>query len=490
MIGYSSYRLNGRATGAKALVKKKIVHALASSSEYSANNAWNVNFNNGNVNNNNKYNNNYVRAVAALSQEEIVGWIEAFEDCCKKKKSGSHCTYYRSIYEDDLIHLAVEARLQTYLPSFSICFIVTRPKLREVFAANFRDRIVQHWVCIRLNPLFEERFTSQGNVSFNCRAGFGTLAAVQSLAAKIQFVSLNYARQAYIGKFDLRSFFMSIDKEILLTMILELIDTKYEGNDKETLKFLCTEIIQHEPQNNCIKKGNVGLWKHLAKNKSLFYAKPGVGMPIGNLTSQLFANYYMSFFDEWMLGVLKKYGGEYIRFVDDFVIVVPSTNEFNGKDVIKMIHRETIIWLRDNLHLSLHSDKVYIQDAKKGVKFVGSVIKPNRIYTSNRTISSLKYKLAQFEEYCFDLVCESSEGDISLTHYKLLEHDIDSINSYLGSLVHTSSYAIRVKEFLGGNLRFFWKLCYVQGHLQVVKLKNKYKLRNKLLRDNENVELQ
>ena len=492
MIGYSSLILNGRVTGASALVKKKIAHALASSSEYSANNAWNVNFSSGNVNNNNKYNNNYVRAVAALGIEEIAGWVEAFEDCCKKKKTSSQCTYYRSIYQEDLIRLIVEIKRREYEPSISICFIVTRPKLREVFAANFRDRIVQHWVCIRLNPLFEARFTSQGNVSYNCREGFGTLAAVQSLSEKIRLVSLNYTRQAYLGKFDLRSFFMSIDKEILLVMITELIQTQYTGEDKETLQYLCEVIIRHEPQNNCRRKGNVRLWSFLAKNKSLFYAKPGIGMPIGNLTSQLFANYYMSFFDEWILGRLKEYGGEYIRFVDDFVMVVPSTDEYDGKEIIKKLHQEAIIWLKENLHLSLHKDKVYIQDVKKGVKFVGSVIKPNRIYTSNRTIASLRWKLRHFEEYCFDLVCEQgdNDGEISVRHTQLLEHDIDSINSYLGSLVHTNSYAIRAKEFLGGKLQFFWKLCYVQGHLQIVKLKKRFKLSTKMLKLYENNEQQ
>lgn len=485
---YSSFSLNGRATGASALVKNKIAHALAASSEYNANNAWNVNFSSGNVNNNNKYNNNYVRAVAALSEEEIESWIVAFEDCCKKKKSGSHCTYYRSIYEEDLIHLAVEVKLGIYEPGVSICFIVTRPKLREVFAACFRDRIVQHWICLRLNPLFEAKFEAQGNVSFNCRTGYGTLAAVQSLAFKMYNVTKGYTVQAYVGKFDLRSFFMSIDKYIMLELITELINTQYTGADKDELLYLSKIVILHEPQKNCIRKGSLKLWDFLAKNKSLFYALPGVGMPIGNLTSQLFANYYMSFFDEWVLNYISKYGGEYIRFVDDFVIVIPSSDKLSGKDIITQFHKEAILWLGEHLHLSLHSDKVYVQDAKKGVKFVGSVIKPNRVYTSNRTVASLTYKLSQFENYCFDLLCNG--GNISVQHTKLLEHDIDSINSYLGSLVHTNSYAIRANLFLGTSRPFFWKFCYVQGHLQTVKLKKKYKLGNKLLTKNEDLELQ
>ncbi|MDD6104128.1 MAG: RNA-directed DNA polymerase [Bacteroidales bacterium] len=470
--------LNGRATGVSALVKNKIVHALAASSEYNSNNAWNMNFSNGNLNNNNKYNNNYVRAVAALSDKEIQCWIDAFEDCCKKKKSSGQCTFYRAIYEDDLITLAAEVKSHTYEPSKSICFVVTRPKLREVFAANFRDRIVQHWACLRLNPLFEERFHSQGDVSFNCRVGYGTLHAVQTLQDKIKKVSQNYTRQAYIGKFDLKAFFMSIDKNILQSMISDLIDSKYIGEDKEDLHYVCTKIIMHCPQKYCVKRGNERLWDDLDPRKSLFNAPDTIGMPIGNLTSQLFANYYMSFFDEWILHKLKEYGGEYIRFVDDFSIVVPTTDEFDGKEIIKQIRKEAILWLKEHLHLTLHADKVYIQDVKKGVAFVGSVLKPNRLYISNRSVASMKYKLKQFDEFCFDLACSGHEP--TKMQSKLLEHDVCSLNSYLGGMVHDNSYAIRSSELL--NKKWFWKYCYVSGHFQCIKLKNKYKLKYRVLR--------
>jgi len=438
-----------------------------------------MNFSNGNCNNNNKYNSNYVRAVAALSNEEIQDWVDAFEDCCKKKKSSGQCTYYRTIYEVDLVHLAAEVYSHEYTPSTSICFVVTRPKLREVFAANFRDRIVQHWACIRLNPLFEERFHSQGDVSFNCRVGYGTLHAVYSLRDKIERATQDYTRNAYIGKFDLKSFFMSINKAKLEAMIDELIDTKYFGADKETLRFVCRTIIRHEPQKNCVRKGRIYLWDELPKNKSLFYAKEGVGMPIGNLTSQLFANYYMSFFDGWILEQLAPYQGEYIRFVDDFVIVVPSTEQFDGKEIIKQIHQKAILWLKENLCLTLHPDKFYLQDAKKGVAFVGSVIKPHRIYSCNRSMNSMMQKFIQFENYCFDLVCSGGIDGISVTHTKLLEHDVDSLNSYLGLSVHTNSYAIRAEAVMH-KMKFAWKFCYVKGHFQTVKLKNKYKLKYKL----------
>ena len=164
MITGTSLLKNGRVTGplpsVKDLVKNKIVHAITasrywSSSENSQNNSWNVNFSNGNFNNNNKYNSNMVRAVAALNDKYVEGWFDALDDCCAQKKTSSQCVMYRLIWHEDLLDLAREVYERTYRPTTSTCFIVTRPKLREVFAANFRDRIVQHWLCLRLEPLFD-----------------------------------------------------------------------------------------------------------------------------------------------------------------------------------------------------------------------------------------------------------------------------------------------------------------------------------------------
>ena len=153
---------NGRGAGpsTESLAKEFLARATTAT-ENNQNNAWNVNFSNGNTNNNNKYNANAVRAVAALGEEVKIGWLEAFKDCCANKKSSQECNAYRMHYELDLWILLYEVYTRTYTPGKSTCFVVTRPKLREVFAASFRDRIVHHWVCMRLNPLFEARFNAQ-----------------------------------------------------------------------------------------------------------------------------------------------------------------------------------------------------------------------------------------------------------------------------------------------------------------------------------------
>lgn len=467
MITGTSLLKNGRVTGplpsVKDLVKNKIVHAITasrywSSSENSQNNSWNVNFSNGNFNNNNKYNSNMVRAVAALNDKYVEGWFNALDDCCAQKKTSSQCVMYRLIWHEDLLDLAREVYERTYRPTTSTCFIVTRPKLREVFAANFRDRIVQHWLCLRLEPLFEARFVEHGNVSFNCRKGFGTFACIDQLTKNTIEVSDNYSHEAWYAQFDIKGFFMSIDCECLLKYLLPFIKekwnywkgTEYE-QDLDLVLWLTEVIIRHRPQDDCIRQGNLKLWRILPKNKSLFYIEWMRGEPIGNLTSQLFANFYMSFFDEWAIKAAEERGAKYVRFVDDFSFVCKT------KEDAIYFKRASRNQLRYILNIQMHPNKIYIQEVKKGIKMVGGVIKPGRAYLSNRTVGNFINAVSYLEEACKN--CDK----------EAIYANVRSINSYLGFLIHYQSYGIRRKAF--SELHYFWKACYIQGKFQVVKIK-------------------
>ena len=458
-----------------SLVKSKKVYANPSSNhwsstENSSTNSWNVNFSDGNINNNNKYNSNVVRPCVALEIEEISGWYEAFLDCCQRKKSTIQCSIYRSNFETDILKLIREVKSRTYIPSVSTCFVISRPKYREIFAANFRDRIAQHWVIQRIEPLLEERFVSQGNVSFNCRKGYGTSAAVKRLDQNIKEVSLGYTKTAWIGKFDMRSFFMSIDKEILLNLLIPFIREKYKGSDIEDLIWLITVIIRHEPQENCIKRGRLNLWDELPPQKSLFNSPRGIGMPIGNITSQLLANFYLSFLDEYMNALCSSIGAKYVRFVDDFIVVCKEKHQ------IKRLWKKANKFLLDKLHIVLHPDKIYIQEVKKGVKFVGSVIKPGRIYLSNRSVGGFASTLHTLDRVCCRVYFETQKNFDCRIILKDLEHYISSINSYMGFLIHTSSYGIRCKFI--NSLSWFWGVCDVDTKTKVVKIKPEYKLIN------------
>jgi len=131
------------------------------------------------------------------------GMLEAYFDCRHRKRKTASAIMYEVDYESKLIALRDRINDRTYQPGKSICFVVTRPRYREVFAAAFEDRIVHHWVALRLEPLFEQVFSPR---TFNCRKGKGQLYGVKMLYNDIVICSQNYTRDCYIMKLDLQGF--------------------------------------------------------------------------------------------------------------------------------------------------------------------------------------------------------------------------------------------------------------------------------------------
>ena len=452
------------------LVKNKIQYAYTassywSSSEYNQNNAWNVNFNSSALNNNNKNNtNNVVRPVAALDEKRKEAWIDAYDNCCRHKKTSDNCIRYRLDYEEDLFRLAYEVETGTYKPSTSVCFCVTRPKLREVFAANFRDRIVHHWLIMKLNPLFEKRFVEQGNVSFNCRKGFGVQSAVNALRDDIKAVSKDYSDDAYVGRFDLVGFFMSIDKDILIDSLRTFVYDNYKETDVDLVFETLCIVIRHNPAMDCEIHGNAKLFKDLPRNKSLFYAEDNKGLPIGNLTSQILANFYLSYFDEVMVEWASRRGGRYERFVDDFVVVMPK---------MKMVYEAYLFsreYLADELKLRLHDDKKYTQHYTKGIAFVGYVVKIDRIYLSNRTFGHFEDKMRYVDRVCENI--DSKKMDVP--DFMLLNGLLQSINSYTGFSANASGYAKRMKILC--KYKKMYNFAYFKNERHTIKIRKQFKI--------------
>lgn len=474
MYGFSL--LNGCATGDKSLVKNKIVRILLSSAESSAGSAWYINPQTGQVNyNNGKYNGYVVRPVVALDRGKINGWMEAYADCLSNKMTSPQCALYR-MNDTDLIELMRECEERRYIPSTSICFCVTTPKIREIFAADFRDRIVQHWICQRLEPIFEKRFKEQGNVSWNCRKGCGTQKAVLALQRDIIGVSEGYTREAWVGRFDIVSFFMSIDIRILERLAVTFVQEHYFGDDKDLLIYLLTVTIRHRPQYNCEKRGDLSLWNKIQKGKSLFEVEQFRGMPIGNITSQLLANFYLSFFDDFMTGMCKSITARYERFVDDFAVVCRTKNQ------VLMLRDKAEEYLRNHLNLRLHHDKQYIQDVTKGVYFVGSVIKMHRMYISNRSVGSICYKLRKLQAILEDI---ENKGSFTIKDAYTLAHYQSSLNSYLGFMRDKNSYAIRRKVF-SEHCPLFFEYFYVEGNFNIVRIHKDYTIKNQLTKTENN----
>ncbi|WP_412758206.1 RNA-directed DNA polymerase [Legionella bozemanae] len=175
---------------------------------------------------------------------------------------------------------------------------------------------MHHLIINKLNPLFERVFIYD---NYACRVNKGTHFGIQRTAQFIRRCSQNDTRDCFILKLDIQGFFMAIDKGILWARLRDFIEQHYLGDDLELLLFLCHRILVNNPTNNCLIKGNRSNWNGLPPDKSLFYSKPNCGLPIGNLTSQMFANFYMNAFDHFMKHDLGLW--YYGRYVDDFLVV-------------------------------------------------------------------------------------------------------------------------------------------------------------------------
>lgn len=228
---------------------------------------------------------------------------------------------------------------------------------------------------------------------------------------------------------------MAIDKSILYSKIESVIErSTYKNSIKKTavpfnkdlILYLLRETIFNDPTKNCIIKGDPSEWKKLPQSKSLFHSKPNSGLPIGNLTSQLFGNIYLNDFDHWVKGNLgvQHYG----RYVDDSIFVDRS------KEHLKSLIPQLANYLSQTLGLTLHPNKIYLQHHSKGVPFLGAFIKPHRIYVNNRT----KGNFYAAVEYFNNLI-----KDNPTPSWDECNQFISVINSYKGILKHYRSHIIK-----------------------------------------------
>ena len=349
-------------------------------------------------------------------------FYDAYYKCRQHKRTTPSAIRFEINYEKSLIKLCRDVYYCEYTPKRSIAFIITKPKIREIEAADFADRIVQHVYFSRISPLIETQLNSN---SFSCRIGMGTLAAVQKAYDDIHEVSEGYTRDCWIAKFDLQSFFMSIDKNLLANKLINLIESMYQGTDKDILKYLTRVIYQSMPAENAYRKSPLPMWNDLPRSKSLYAIQWYLGLAIGNLTTQLAANFYTTTYLDYVNSLNLQYISNY---TDDLFVVVPDKGEFLKK--IPYIRA----FLKKQLSLNLHPHKFYLQHYTKPVHFLGYVIKKERIYIDNRTKDKMYEKIRLF---C--LWAEQDRGYV----YRNAERFSQIINSYLGLLSHCYSYKIR-----------------------------------------------
>lgn len=355
----------------------------------------------------------------------------AYYSARKNKRNTINALKFELEYEKNVFALYEEIKNRTYTIGPSTCFVVNKPVKREIFAADFRDRIVHHLIFNYINPIFEKHFIRD---SYSCRIGKGTSYGVERIDHFIRSCSENYQKDCYILKLDISGYFMSMDRNILYAKIEErlkkisVMDKSFQKFDVDLVLYLVKTVVSNDPTKNCRVKGKREDWIGMPKSKSLFCAKEGKGFPIGNLTSQLFGNIYLDGFDHFIQEKLRieRYG----RYVDDMVFV------HNDKELLKIVISEIDDYLQKELTLTLHPKKIHLQEARHGVSFLGTFIKLRRIYIGKRVKGNFYGKIRKWNDFILE------KRNLS---EKEIKDFVACMNSYLGTMKQYDSYTLRKK---------------------------------------------
>ena len=295
--------------------------------------------------------------------------VSAYFDCRRTKRNSASALAFEARLETNLRQLHDELQAGTYTPGCSICFVITRPRPREVWAAEFRDRIVHHLLHNRIAPRFYARFIAD---SCACIPGRGTLYAASHLESKVRSITQNWSKPAYYLKLDLANFFVSIDKRIVFDQLCRHVAEPW-------WRQLAATILFHDPRADVILHGRPELRALVPPHKRLGDQPGHLGLPIGNLSSQFFANVYLDVLDQYVKHGLRC--RHYIRYVDDFILLHESPQWLND------VHVRIAAFLPATLGVRLNPKKTILQPVDRGVDFVGQVIKPWRRTLRRRTFN-------------------------------------------------------------------------------------------------------
>lgn len=283
---------------------------------------------------------------------------------------------------DHIVCLHQELKAKTYRHGSYHAFGINDPKPRHIHKAPVRDRLVHHAVCRKLYSFFDPLFIHD---SYSCRKDKGTHRAVYRFRQFARKVSRNDTRTALVLKCDIRKFFANIDHDILMRMLRKHI------KDEETL-WLLQQIINSFHANGMT----------------------GVGLPLGNLSSQLFVNIYMNAFDQFVKRTLK--ARYYIRYADDFTLLHPD------RTYLEQLLPKIAEFFWTELKLSLHPGKIKLKTLASGVDFLGWVHFPDhrvlRTATKKRMFRKLRQNLSD-----------------------------EAVASYRGLLSHGNAYKLRNQLF-------------------------------------------
>lgn len=368
----------------------------------------------------------------------------AYYDCRKNKRKTTNQLQFELNYEANLLKLYEEIINQKYKIWKTIVFVVKKPVQREIFAWDFRDRVVHHLIMNKINSLFEKEFIYD---TYSCRKWRWTMFWINRATKFMRQVSENYKKEAYTMKLDISWFFMNIDRNLLYKNLELFLKEKYKEDDLDLLLYLIKEVVYNDCTKNCIIKWHKKDWFWLPKNKSLFYVGENRGMPIWNLTSQIFWNFYLNKLDHFIKSKLKaRYYG---RYVDDMIFFHKNKNK------LLEIKNEVNNFLQKELFLELNLKKTFIWEIQRGVLFLWIKIMPFRNIVWKRLKANFK-----------DTIYKINKSEIDLEKVR------SSLNSYLWIYKHYSSYKLKKKIMLSLKAKLYNHI-YISWWYNLIKMKRK-----------------
>jgi len=348
-----------------------------------------------------------------LTIEEV---FAAYFDCRRMKRNTINQLRFEVNLETNLVRLYDDLVSGNYKIGQSIAFVVKHPKIREVWAADFRDRVVHHILYNRLSPHYYRRFIRD---SYACIPGRGTHDGMRRVVGFARSITRNWTRPAYFLKIDIANFFNAIDRHELLRIL------NYNSHlNPYWVHDLTRQVVLHDPRENAFLKSSRRLFNQVPAHKSLRLAPPGKGLPIGNLTSQFFANVYLNELDQYVKHKLK--GHYYGRYVDDMVLLHEDPAQLNEW----RLAIDDFLYKR--LELRLHPNKTHLNRAHTGIDFIGFIIKPWRVYLRQTSLSRCKQKIHRWHK-----------NGAHVDDHETLDNLANSVNSYLGMLRQVDGYRAR-----------------------------------------------
>lgn len=324
--------------------------------------------------------------------ERIVGFenlMLAAKKAFRGKKDREPVARFYFSYENELLELERELRSGDYSPKPYSAFEIFEPKKRRICAADIRDRVVHHAICNVIEPMLDKTLIYD---TYACRTGKGTHAAIERARCFAK-------RFSFFLKCDIRKYFETVDHEILKRQL--------SGKFKDgRLLRLLFRIIDHPVP------GGV----------------PGKGIPIGNLTSQLFANYYLSELDHFLKDRMAIRG--YVRYMDDFLVF--GTDKGLLAEHFSGIRR----FVGERLRLEIREEVSFIAPVLQGIPFLGFRIFPGMVRLKRENLVRFRRKVKSLENAYLNGALEE-------------ERLADSVRSMIAHISHADTYRFR-REFFNG----------------------------------------